>query len=160
MSTNRIDELPEVAPMTTVKARPIRTARIAWAASATVLVVFVVTALVMKRYNAGAFFNDKDQIGTVVVGIVVSLLLIMPTYPRLVADESGVRLRSFLGNYRTIPWDVIVDVRFPSKVRFAQLVLAADETLAIYAVQRWDKDQAVRTMDELRALFAATHPAA
>jgi uncharacterized membrane protein YgaE (UPF0421/DUF939 family) len=143
-----------------VKARPILTARIAWTASAVVFIVFVVTALVMKRYNAGAFFNDKDQVGTVVVGLVVSLLLIMPTYPRLVADEDSIRLRSFLGNYRTIPWDVVVDVRFPRKVRFAQIVLAADETLAIYAVQRWDKDQAVRAMDELRALFAATHPVA
>jgi hypothetical protein len=145
--------------MKTVRARPVLTARIAWASSAIVLIVFVVTAIVMKRYNAGAFFNDKDQVGTVVVGVVVALLLIMPTYPRLVADENEVRLRSFLGNYRTIPWDVIVDVRFPSKVRFAQLVLPGDETLAIYAVQRWDKDQAVRAMDELRALFAATHPA-
>ena len=46
----------------------------------------------MKRYNAGASFNDKDQVGTVVVGIVVALLLIMPTYPRLVADEHELRI--------------------------------------------------------------------
>jgi hypothetical protein len=146
--------------MKTVKARPIRTARIAWTTSATVLLVFIVTAFVMKRYNAGAFFDDKDQAGTIVVGVIVALLLIMPTYPRLVADEDSIRLRSFLGNYRTIPWDVVVDVRFPRKVRFAQLVLAGDETLAIYAVQRWDRDQAVQAMDELRSLFAVTHPAA
>jgi hypothetical protein len=144
----------------TLTARPILTARIAWCASAFVLITFVVTAFVMKRYNAGAFFNDKDQVGTVVVGVVVALLLIMPTYPRLIADESGVRIRSFLGNYRTVPWDVIVDVRFPSKVRFAQLVLPGDETLAIYAIQRWDKERAVQAMADLRALFAATHPAA
>jgi hypothetical protein len=123
------------------------------------LVVFVVTALVMKRYNAGADFNDKDQVGTVVVGIVCALLLIMPTYPRMIADDKAIRLRSFLGNYRVIPWDVVVDVRFPSKVRFAQLVLPGEETLAIYAIQRWDKEQAVQAMNELRALFAATHPA-
>jgi hypothetical protein len=146
--------------MPTVRARPHLTANIAWACSAFVLVAFVVTALVMKKYNAGADFNDKDQVGTVVVGIVLALLLVMPTYPRLVADEHGVRLRSFLGGYRTIPWDLIVDVRFPKKVRFAQLVLPGDETLAIYAIQRWDKERAVLAMDELRALFAATHPAA
>jgi hypothetical protein len=145
--------------MKSVRARPHFTAKIAWAASGLVLVAFVVTALVMKRYNAGADFTDKDQVGTVVIGIVCALLLVMPTYPRLIADENDIRLRSFLGNYRVIPWDIVVDVRFPSKVRFAQLVLPGEETLAIYAIQRWDKEQAVRAMDELRALFAATHPA-
>jgi hypothetical protein len=144
---------------TQVRARPHFTAKIAWAASGFVLAAFVVTALLMKRYNAGADFGDKDQVGTVVVGIVCALLLVMPTYPRLIADEKEIRIRSFLGNYRVIPWDVVVDVRFPSKVRFAQLVLPGEETLAIYAIQRWDKEQAVQAMNELRALFAATHPA-
>ena len=145
-------------PALIVKARPHLTATIAWAASAVVLVVFVVTAIVMRRYNAGASFGAKDQVGTVVVGIVVALLLVMPTYPRLIADEKEIRLRSFLGNYRVIPWDVVVDVRFPARLRFAQLVLPGEETLAIYAVQRWDKDRAVEAMDGLRALFMATHP--
>ncbi|MGH8862954.1 MAG: PH domain-containing protein [Jatrophihabitantaceae bacterium] len=140
-------------------ARPHLTARIAWAASAFVLVVFVVTALVMKRYNAGADFGAKDQAGTVLIGVVVALLLIMPTYPRLIADEESIRLRSFLGSYRVVPWDVVVDIRFPSRVRFAQIVLPGEETLAIYAVQRWDKQRAVEAMDGLRALLAATRPA-
>jgi hypothetical protein len=146
--------------MHTVRARPHLTANIAWACSAVVLIVFVITALVMKKYNAGAVFNDKDQIGTILVGIVLAMLLIMPTYPRLIADEKQVRLRSFLGSYRVIPWELVVDVRFPRKVRFAQLVLPGDETLAIYAIQRWDKERAVQAMSELRSLFLATHPTA
>lgn len=144
--------------MKQVQAQPILSARIAWASSAFVLIVFVFTALVMKRYNAGAIFNDKDQVGTVVVGIVLALLLIMPTRPRLVADEQSVRLRAFLGGWRVVPWDLIVDVRFPSKVRFAQIVLPGEETLAIYAIQRLDKQYAVETMQQLRELFAVTHP--
>jgi Bacterial PH domain len=144
--------------MPTVTARPVRTARWFWAASALVFVVFTVTAFIMTRYNAGASFTVKDQIGTFVVGVVVSLLLIMPTYPRMIADEHAIRLRSFLGNYRVIPWDIVVDVRFPAKVRFAQVVLPGDEILAIYAIQRWDKERAVAAMDALRKLFAATHP--
>ena len=143
----------------TVTARPHLTARIAWTASAFVFIVFVVTALLMKRDNAGAYFTDKDQWGTVVVGIICAMLLIMPTWPRLIADEESIRLRSFLGAYRVIPWDVVLDVRFPRKVRFAQIVLPGEETLAIYAIQRWDKEYAVRAMNELRDLFAATHPA-
>ena len=146
--------------MPTVTARPVRTARWAWSASAFVFAAFTVTAFVMTRYNAGATFTFKDQIGTFVVGVVLAMLLIMPTYPRMIADENAIRLRSFLGNYRVIPWDIVVDVRFPAKVRFAQVVLPGEETLAIYAIQRWDKERAVAAMDGLRELFAATHPAA
>ena len=46
-------------------------------------------------------------------------------------------------------------VDFPSKVRFARVVLPADETLAIYAVQRVDAERAVDSMRRLRALYAA-----
>jgi len=55
---------------------------------------------------------------------------------------------------------MVVRVEFPNKVRFARLVLPGEETLAIYAVQRLDKQQAVEAMRRLRALFAATHPSA
>jgi hypothetical protein len=144
----------------TVTARPVVMSRIAYASSAFVLVVFVVTALVMKRDNAGAHFGDADQVATVVIGVILAGLLIMPTRPRLEADAESVRLRSFLGGWRIVPWELIVGVEFPSKVRFARLVLPGEETLAIYAVQRLDKAQAVAAMRGLRALFAAAHPSA
>jgi hypothetical protein len=140
--------------MTVVEARPIVTSRIAWVSSAVVLLAFVFTALVMKHANAGADFDTKDQFGTVAVGIIVAGLLIMPTRPRLSADANAVRLRSFLGGWRVVPWDVIVRIDFPSNLRFARVVLPGDEALAIYAVQRMDKDRAVATMEQLRNLFA------
>lgn len=135
-------------------------ARVAWVCSAVVLIAFVVTALVMKHANAGADFDTKDQFGTVVVGIILAGLLIMPTRPRLQADADSVRLRAFLGGWRIVPWDVIVRVDFPSNVRFARLVLPGDEALAIYAVQRLDKDRAVVVMEQLRALWTSVHPEA
>jgi len=141
-----------------VRAQPIRSARVAWAASAIVFVAFTVTALVMKHYNAGASFNDADQWGTFVVGVILAGLLIMPTRPRLYADSEGVRLRAFLGGWRTVPWDLIVRVDFPSKLRFARIVLPGEEALAIYAVQRLDAERSVETMAQLRDLFAAAHP--
>jgi hypothetical protein len=70
-----------------------------------------------------------------------------------------VRLRGFVGNWRTIPWAAVAAVEFPSSVRFARLRFAAEETLAIYAVQRADREQAVAAMRGLRALYAQTHPA-
>jgi hypothetical protein len=144
----------------TVMARPVKSSRIAYGCSAFVLIVFFVVAFVMKSDNAGAYFGDKDQIGTAVIGVILAGLCLMPTRPRLVADADAVRLRSFLGGWRTVPWDLVVRVDFPSKLRFARLVLPGEEALAIYAVQRMDRERAVETMRGLRALFAETHPVA
>jgi hypothetical protein len=143
-----------------VTARPIRTARIANAAAAITLAVFVVVAIVMPHANAGASFGWKDQVFTAVLGAVVAGGLRLPARPRLRADAEAVHMRSYLGNWRTIPWDAVVAVEFPSTVRFARLVLPGDETLALYAVQRVDREHAVETMHGLRRLFAATHPVA
>lgn len=140
-----------------VEARPIRTARIANVAAAVAFVVFVVVALVMRRFNAGASFGVEDQVFTVIVGALVAGGLHLPARPRLRADRAAVRMRSYLGNWRTIPWDAVVAVEFPSSVRFAQLRLPGEERLAIYAVQRADREQAVATMRALRSLFAETH---
>jgi hypothetical protein len=139
-----------------VRARPILLARIGWSLAAIVLIVFVVIALVMRHANAGASFDGKDQIGTVVLGVLIAAGCWLLTRPRLEADAESVRLRSFAGNFRTIGWDVIVAVEFPSNVRFARLVLPGDESFAVYAVQRLDGEYAVQTMRELRALHAAT----
>jgi hypothetical protein len=114
----------------------------------------------MKHASAGATFSTKDQLGTVVIGIIVAGLFIMLTRPALRADHEAVRMRSFLGGWRVVPWEVIVRVEFPSNVRFARVVLPGEETLALYAVQRLDREYAVETMRGLRRLFAETHPEA
>jgi Bacterial PH domain len=139
-----------------VTARPLRSARYAWIAMGVVIVLFVVIAVVMPSANAGATFGPKDQVGTGVLGLLIAAGFWLVTRPRMVADSESVRARSYVGNYRTIPWSVIVDVQFPSNTRFARLVLPGDETLALYAVQRLDREQAVETMRGLRALLAAT----
>lgn len=141
-------------------AQPQLMSRVAYAASAFVLIVFIVTAFVMKSANAGASFGDKDQVGTALIGVILAGLLLMPTRPRLRADHEGVRLRSFLGGWRVVPWELIVRVEFPSNVRFARLVLPGEEALAVYAIQRYDRAYAVAAMQGLRRLFAETHPVA
>jgi Bacterial PH domain len=142
-----------------ITAKPVVMARIGYASAVVVFAVFLVTAIVMPHANAGAHFGVEDQAGTAVLGVILGGLFLMLTRPRLEADRESLRMRSFLGGWRTVPWDVVVAVEFPSKVRFARIVLPAEETLAIYAVQRLDREQAVEVMRRLRALFAATHPA-
>lgn len=144
--------------VTDVEARPIVMARIGYACAVVTLGVFVVVALLMTRENAGAHFGVKDQIATVVVGVILGGMFLMLTRPRLHADVHGIRIRSFLGNWRTVPWDVVVRVDFPKKLRFARIVLPGEETLALYAVGRLDREQSVEVMRRLRALFALTHP--
>jgi hypothetical protein len=142
-----------------VEARPIKTALIANITAVVVFVIFVVVAIVMPHANAGATFGWKDQVFTVVIGAIVAGGVRLPARPRLRADRQAVRMRSYVGNWRTVPWEAVVAVEFPSNVRFARLVLPGDETLALYAVQRADRERSVETMRALRRLFAATHPA-
>jgi hypothetical protein len=137
-----------------VTARPIVLARIGWISSAFVLAVFVIVALTMDGHTAGAHFAGNDRIGTLIIGIILAGLCIMPTRPRLRADAEGIHLRSFLGGWRNIPWDVVVRIDFPRNVRFARVVLPAEETLAIYAISRLDKAEAVAAMRALRELHA------
>lgn len=141
-----------------VTAKPVLLSRIGYASAVFVLVVFVCVAVVMRSDNAGAHFVESDQIATGLIGVILAGLCLMPTRPRLRADADGVRLRSFLGGWRVVPWDLILRIEFPSKVRFARLVLPGEETLAIYAIARVDKERAVTSMRELRALFAAVRP--
>jgi hypothetical protein len=148
------------AALDAIDARPLRMSRIGYVTALAIFVIFLITSIVMPQANAGAHFGVKDQAGTAVLGVVLGGLFLMLTRPRLHADSSGVRLRSFLGGWRTVPWDVIVAVEFPSKLRFARLVLPGDEALAIYAVQRMDSEQAVEVMRRLRALHAATRATA
>jgi hypothetical protein len=142
-----------------LEVRPVVMTRIGWTCAVVVFVVFQVTAVVMPSANAGATFTLQDQIGTGIIGVILAGLFIMLTRPRLSADREVVRLRSFLGGWRTVPWDLVQRVEFPRKVRFARLVLPAEETLAIYAIQRLDRERAVAAMADLRALFAVTHSA-
>jgi hypothetical protein len=144
----------------TVEARPVLMSRIGWTCAVVVFVVFQIVAVVMPTDNAGATFDTKDQVATGIIGVIVAGLFLMLTRPRLHADQEAVRLRSFLGGWRTIPWDLVVRVEFPRKVRFARLVLPGEETLAIYAIQRVDHERAVAAMEQLRALFTQIHHAA
>jgi hypothetical protein len=137
-----------------VTSRPIKAARIAFISAGVVFVVFLVVAVVMPHANAGAHFSWKDQVSTGVIGVVLAGLILVFTRPRMRADADGVHIRNHWGPYKTIPWDVIVAVEFPKGRRFARLVLPADETIALFAVQRADRERSVAVMRDLRELLA------
>ena len=80
--------------------------KIATITAVAVFAIFIVIAIVMPHANAGASFGWKDQVFTGVLGAIIAGGLHLPARPRLRADTDVVRTRSFLGNWRTIPWDV------------------------------------------------------
>lgn len=144
---------------TTVRARPVRSARLATLAAAVVLVVFVICAVLLPHTTGGVQVNAADQVGIGGTGLLVALGILSATRPRLRADAAGVDTRAFFGGYRHVDWDLVTAVEFPHKVRFARLVLPGDELVVLYAVQRGDGERSVEVMRGLRGLFAASRPA-
>ena len=142
-----------------VTARPVRMTCIAIGSAALVFAVFIVVAIVMPQANAGAQFSWKDQVATGILGVILAGFILVLTRPRLHADTDGVTIRNHWGPYKIIPWDLVVGVEFPARKRFARLVLPGEETIALYAVQRIDREQSIAVMRALRRLFAQTHPA-
>ncbi|MEO6504107.1 MAG: PH domain-containing protein [Jatrophihabitantaceae bacterium] len=139
-----------------VSARPVRVRPIAVLAAVVVLALFGFAAVILRSTADGVSFNTADQFGIAGTGLLAALGILSLTRPRLRADARGVDCRGFFGGYRHIDWDLITGVEFPSKARFARLVLPGDELVTLYAVQRGDGERSVEVMQGLRALFAAT----
>ena len=146
------------AMTTEVNARPIRTPRMAWIAAVVVAIALIICGILLPHTTNGVNFDLADQIGIAGSGIIVAIGILALTRPRLHADADGVDVKAFFGGWRHIDWDLIVAVEFPSKVRFARLVLPGEELIVLFAVQRADGEQSVQAMQGLRALFAASRP--
>jgi hypothetical protein len=142
-----------------VDARPIKSARIAVAIAAVVLVAFIIIAAILKHTVDGANFTTADQFGIGGTGVLIAVAILLFLRPRVHADAGGVDTRGFMGPYRHIDWDLVTAVEFPSRVRFARLVLPGDELVTLYAVQRGDRERSVTVMQKLRALHSAAHSA-
>ncbi|UQX90094.1 PH domain-containing protein [Jatrophihabitans telluris] len=137
-----------------VRARPIRSARIATVFAVVVLLALSVVAIILPRTADGTPFTGVDQFGVFGVGVLIAVGILSFHRPRLRADAAGVDTRGFLGGFKHVDWDLVVAVEFPPKVRFARLVLPGDELVPLYAVQRGDGDHSVEVMDGLRSLHA------
>jgi hypothetical protein len=146
---------PDQFSSAVVLARPVKSARIAIAIAALVLIVFVIVALLLPDSTDGVQFTRADQVGVGGTGLLITLGVLSFVRPRLRADQSGVETRGFFGGYRHVDWDLVTAVEFPPRVRFARLVLPGDELIPLYAVQRGDRERSVAVMRQLRSLHAA-----
>ena len=138
-----------------MRARPETLRPWCFALAVVVLAAMSTAAVLLPSSHDGVAFGGPDQIAIAGIGVLLAVLAWRPTCPRLVADERGVRVKGPFGDYRFVPWELVRSVEFRPKWRWARLVLAADETVSLYAVQRIDGARAVQTMRALRELHAA-----
>ncbi|MBV9822652.1 MAG: PH domain-containing protein [Actinobacteria bacterium] len=154
-----MSESRQAARPTVVTARPVRAVRYAVLGAVAVLALFGVAALILRSTSDdGVGFTTADQVGIAGTGLVVALLILSITRPRLRADANGVDCRGFFSGYRHVDWELVTAVEFPPKARFARLVVPGDELIPLYAVQRGDGERSVAVMQGLRALYNATRP--
>jgi hypothetical protein len=137
-----------------VVSRPVVLTRVCWGVAALVLAVFVAVAVLLGGGPEGdAQFRLPDQIAMVLLGSLVACGVLAFTRARVVADETGVRIRNVLGE-KLIPWQVIREVRLDDGASWASLDLQDDDTVALLGIQSNDGDRAVDAVLGLRALLA------
>ncbi len=120
-----------------------------------IVVALVFVAIRLPHSDDGTAFHRGDQYAMVGVGLLLAGACWLPTRPRLRADRTALHVRGIFGAYKTVPWSVVRSVEFRPRWRWARVVLPADETISLYAVQRWDGARSVAVMQALRELHAA-----
>lgn len=131
--------------------RPRRLVRVCRAVAVLVVVAFTAVALALRSGPEGAVFGVADQVAMVVLGLLMAAGVLLLTRARVVADQSGVRVRNVLGE-RAVPWQVVAAVTLEDGASWAALELRDDDRIALLAVQANDGDRAVDAVLRLRAL--------
>ena len=141
----------------------VRPRKLVWvcrAAALGLVVVFgVVAVLLPSRQGEGdAAFGVGDQIAFFCIGLLLAWAALQFTRARVVADESGIRIRNYVGE-KALPWQVVAAVRMDDGAPWASLDLHDDDTVALLAVQANDGARAVEAVLALRRLLAASRDA-
>jgi hypothetical protein len=144
----------------TLVIRPRRLLAVCRLAAVVLVAVFGVVAVLLPTRQAGgqAVFGLGDQIAFFVLGILLAWAVLQFTRVRVEADESGLRIRNYMGE-RVLPWQVVAQVRMDDGAPWASLDLHDDDTIALLAVQANDGVQAVDAVLALRGLLAASREA-
>jgi hypothetical protein len=136
--------------------RPRRLLVVCRLAGAALLIVFAVVAYLLPRGTAGGEqFGIADQIAFFLIGVLLAAAVLQFTRVRVVADDSGVRVRNYVGE-KFVPWQVVAGVRLDDGSPWASLDLQDDDTIALLAVQANDGARAVDAVLALRELLAGS----
>jgi hypothetical protein len=133
--------------------RPRKTARVAMAIAAGLVVLFIVVALLLRTSATGVYFGVTDQIAMVLLGFLLAGGVLLLTRPRLRAGASGVLVRNGFGE-KSVPWDLVRGLSFPDGASWARIELPDDEYIPVLAIQANDREHAVDATQRFRALCA------
>jgi hypothetical protein len=135
--------------------RPLRLLVVCRLAGGVLLAVFGVVAYLLPRGSAGGQqFGLADQLAFFGIGVLLTWAVLQFTRVRVEADETGVRVRNYVGE-KFVPWQVVAGVRLDDGSPWASLDLHDDDTIALLAVQANDGARAVDAVLALRALLSA-----
>lgn len=73
--------------------------------------------------------------------------------PRIVADAAQMQVRNLWGS-RTVAWSQVAELTYTGRAPWPHARLETGETVALQALQRWDKEPAVDAAAALRRLLA------
>lgn len=142
----------------TVVLRPRRLVTYCRLAAVLVVVAFGGLALLLPRgQDESGTASIGNAVAFFVLGLLVAAVPLGLSRVRVRADERGVWVRN--AGERFLPWEVVVGVHLPEDSAWALLELQDDETVALLAVQRNDREHAVEGVLALRRLLAASRPA-
>jgi hypothetical protein len=142
--------------------RPRKARRVCWVLAPSVAVVFAILATLLSGPTGesdDAVFQPGDQIAMIVLGLLAGAAILLFTRPKVVADEQHIKIQNVVGGY-DLPWSVVRRIRFDKGNPWVSLELEDDDVVAVMAVQAADKEHAVASVRQLRALMVAGHAAA
>ncbi|SFD58902.1 PH domain-containing protein [Klenkia taihuensis] len=141
---------------TTVTATPRRQRIMCGLMAAVIFTVMLVVSILLKTHTTGVIaFRTSDQVATTGLGIAMAAATVYLSRARVDADASGVRVRNIVGTH-TLPWSAVRAVRFDENSPWASLLLVDDDELSVLAVQAADGERAVRAVEGMRTLLAAS----
>jgi len=136
--------------------RPRKLALVCWGLAVFVLIAFALVAVALGSGEPGEVtFRLPDQLAMFGIGVLTAIGLLGFTRARVEADLEGIRVRNVLGE-KLLPWGVVQGVRLDDGSPWASLDLHDDDTIALFAVQSNDGEQAVQAVLDLRALLRAS----
>ena len=136
--------------------RPRRVRWVAGIAAVAVVILFTVLSFGLHGSTGDTMgqYERGDQTAMIGLGVLIGLGILAFTRPRVIADETHVRIRNVIGGY-DLPWTAVRAVRFDRNSPWATLELHDDDTVPVHALQAADKEYAVEGVRAIRALHSA-----
>lgn len=132
--------------------RPFRATWVSIVLAVSLVVAFVVVAVLLRGSDTGVIFEASDQLAMIGIGILLAGGSLLFATPRVRADAEGIEVRNVVLMTKKYSWLDVLAISFPDGASFARLELPEDEYYGVLAIQAVDRDRAVEGVRALRRL--------